>query len=406
MSNRSEPRPGLTASLKGLEKLTGQEFFDYQVDALVKAADQVGSQARCLYYKTGAGKSLTALSMIWLWGFNAVVVIAPPSTHAAWEELGRTLSVRVSCMSHAKFRMKNTKLDRYVPVIADEFHLFGSYKGQGFLKLQRLARGLHAPVVLASATPNYNDAERCYCIESIVSPATTKGGILEYIYRHCTTEQNPHGMMPIVTGFHRFANAGEYLASLDQVDYLPDDLVYTIQDRLNGQHLPTAFDMYGYDKRSGRIMASSMEERHTRTHHNCVSPLGLLWPSVHSWIDSHVQRSTTPVLVYADHATIAIAAFQTFASLKRYRCGLVTGKTSKKNKEQILQSFRDGELDILFGTASLATGTDGLDKMCDTLLILDDTDDDSLRRQLIGRIMPRGSSTDASKKQVHRLLAL
>jgi hypothetical protein len=59
---------------------------------------------------------------------------------------------------------------------------------------------------------------------------------------------------------------------------------------------------------------------------------------------------------------------------------------------------------VLVGTASLATGTDGLDKMCDSLIILDDTEDDSLRRQLVGRIMPRGEAADASKKQVHRLL--
>jgi hypothetical protein len=61
-------------------------------------------------------------------------------------------------------------------------------------------------------------------------------------------------------------------------------------------------------------------------------------------------------------------------------------------------------LDVLVGTATLATGTDGLDKVCDTLIILDDTDDDSLRRQLVGRIMPRGTSTDASMKKVFRIV--
>jgi hypothetical protein len=41
--------------------------------------------------------------------------------------------------------------------------------------------------------------------------------------------------------------------------------------------------------------------------------------------------------------------------------------------------------------------------MCDTLIILDDTDDDSLRRQLVGRIMPRGEDTDATGKSVYRI---
>jgi hypothetical protein len=34
---------------------------------------------------------------------------------------------------------------------------------------------------------------------------------------------------------------------------------------------------------------------------------------------------------------------------------------------------------------------------------VDDTDDDALRRQLIGRIMPRGADVDASAKRVIRI---
>jgi superfamily II DNA or RNA helicase len=86
------------------------------------------------------------------------------------------------------------------------------------------------------------------------------------------------------------------------------------------------------------------------------------------------------------------------------RFNLITGDTSKKDKAERIKFFNEGGIDVLIGTASLATGTDGLDKVCDTLFILDDTDDDALRRQLIGRIMPRGKDTDASKKFVYRLV--
>lgn len=57
---------------------------------------------------------------------------------------------------------------------------------------------------------------------------------------------------------------------------------------------------------------------------------------------------------------------------------------------------------MLVATATLATGTDGLDKVCDTLLILQDTQDDSLRRQLIGRILPRGDGASKTN-HFHRL---
>jgi superfamily II DNA or RNA helicase len=79
--------------------------------------------------------------------------------------------------------------------------------------------------------------------------------------------------------------------------------------------------------------------------------------------------------------------------------GYVNGKTTTRTKEERIEEFRRGKLDVLIGTATLATGTDGIDKVCDTMVILDDTDDDSLRRQLVGRILPRGESDpDYSKK--------
>ena len=83
---------------------------------------------------------------------------------------------------------------------------------------------------------------------------------------------------------------------------------------------------------------------------------------------------------------------------------VVTGQTPKAQKDELVTRFKRGEFEVLVGTASISTGTDGIDKMCDWLIILDDTTDDAARRQLVGRIMPRGADTDASRKQVYRLL--
>src|SRR5690606_17322210 len=113
----------------------------------------------CLYYKTGAGKSMTSLAMLKMDGHTEAVVIAPPSTHPAWMKTGERMGIHVTTMSHSRFRMKDTKLSRNVPVIADEMHLFGGQGGQGWKKLDRFAKGLQAPLIMASATPNYNDAE-------------------------------------------------------------------------------------------------------------------------------------------------------------------------------------------------------------------------------------------------------
>jgi superfamily II DNA or RNA helicase len=80
----------------------------------------------------------------------------------------------------------------------------------------------------------------------------------------------------------------------------------------------------------------------------------------------------------------------------------VTGDLSQKDKEHALNLFKSGHLHALVGTATLATGTDGLDKVCHTLIIVDDTDDDALRRQLIGRIMHRGAGQATSQKKILR----
>jgi hypothetical protein len=394
----------VTAGLNELQARAGVRFFDYQVQALTAAAALPGpSQRVCLYYKTGAGKSLTALSCVSLWGHVAAYVIAPPSTHSQWITLGKTLGVEIEAMSHAKFRMKTTKLNRHTPVIADEMHMFGGHGGQGWKKLEQLARGLQAPLVLASATPNYNDADRVYCIQKILDPASVKGGFLEFLYQNCKTEQNPFGMTPNVTGFLRYPDAAAYLADLPGVEYLPDDLVYTIDDITIPAFVPSELATYGYNRRDHRMIASQIEERHTLVNLGLVDDDGYLRDYVYDVLADLAGKATTPVLVYANHATVAQALAWSLASAG-VNHGIVTGKTTKAVKDEVIQAFKDEKLDVLVGTASLATGTDGLDKMCDCLVILDDTDDDSLRRQLIGRIMPRGGDTDTSRKQVYRLL--
>lgn len=397
-------------SISDLETHAGLKFTDYQLEALDAALAQLGlAQRLCLYYKTGAGKTYTGLSCMRLWGHDEnVLVIAPPSTHAAWEDAGDRLGVQLSCISHAKFRQKNFQLSRTQPVIADEMHLFGGHGGQGWKKLDRLAGALKAPLILASATPNYNDADRVYCIQHVLDPGSCKGGFIEFLYTHCNTKQNPFGIEPLVDDqnpFRNYPDAAAYLAALPHVQYLPDDLVYQIQDVPVKSVLPDELITLGYNRRNHRVIASQMEERHTLTFQTLVDETGRIQDHVYDLVADIMGAATTPVLVYANHSTVAEALGQNLeAAGVDFR--IVTGKTSAKDKETWIEEFRSGSLPVLVGTASLATGTDGLDKVCDWLIILDDTDDASLRRQLVGRIMPRGIGSNPAVKHVHRLLRL
>lgn len=395
----------MTPTVELLQGKAGIEWFDYQLAALTRAAGMPGpSQRLCLYYKTGAGKTLTALGLVALWGHSDVLVVAPPSTHEQWVKAGATLDIEVEAMSHAKFRRQDTKLRRDKAVIADEFHLFGGHNGQGWKKLDRLARGLQAPMVLASATPNYNDAERVYCIQHILDPHSVKGGFLAFLYANCETEENFFGRMPKVTGFRNHPDAASYLASLPGVEYLKDDLVYKIHDTLIHTVKPVALEKFGYNKRAGRIVASLMEERHALVNLSLVSDYGRIYDYVFDVVKAQIESQPTPTLVFAAHATIAEALGVSLVR-EKMRFKVVTGALSAKRKQEAIDRFLAGQLDVLVGTASLATGTDGMDKVCDSLLILDDTDDDALRRQLIGRIMPRGAdATSSHTKYVQRLV--
>lgn len=394
-----------TPTVADLQKLAKvDEWFPYQLDCFELWQGPLAAEARlCLYYRTGAGKSITALTCVALTGAQAAVVVAPPSTHEDWTALGQQLGVAVTAVSHAKFRMPDFKLSRTVPVIADEFHMFGGHSGKGWKKLDRLAQTLQAPLILCSATPNYNDAERCYCVQHILNPKSCRGGYLEFLYQNCKTEQNPFGMMPKVTGFLHHKDAEAYLAAMPQVVYVPDNVKATIVDIPLLESVPDEFEVYGLNRRTNRIIASQMEERHQRAFLNMIDDEGLLRDDIYEILTHLVGMASTPVILYCNSSQIAEALMR---SCYQYHVSaeLLTGKTSPKEKNVVLNKFKRGQLDVLIGTATLATGTDGLDKVCNTMIIVHDTDDPSLRRQLMGRILPRGRDVDASSKQFLRLV--
>lgn len=387
-------------------KLGVDDFFDAQHEAFELAYLQsrlpVVKQRICLYFKTGAGKTITSLGCLWFSGHRAAVVITPPATFAQWKEWADKLGMEIDCMSHAMFRKKQTKLSRTVPIIVDEFHLLGGHTGQGWKKMDRLSMGLQAPLYILSATPNYNDAERCYCVAHVLDAEAHKGGYLEFIYRHCETQYNPFSTTPDVTGFKNHVDAADFLSSLPNVVYVPDDLQYAIDDVVLSKFLDTNLMEYGYDVTNHRIVASQIEEKHLQVFRNFAGLGDVLLPSVGYELLKYLHEK--PLLMFAAHSTVAELVYDWLVE-HRVNAALITGKTSTKEKAWLIAEFNSGDIEVLVGTASLATGTDGMDKVCNHLLILDDTDDPSLRRQLIGRIMPRGrSTTPVSQKRVSRLV--
>lgn len=382
------------------------DWFEHQREAFEGWVQQT-RKAACLYFKTGAGKTWTSLEMMRLEGVSRALVVAPPSTHPEWAAAAAKFGVKIDTISHAKFRRPDFKLSRFMPIVVDEFHMMGGHTGKGFDKLRALARRIEAPLIICSATPNYNDADRVYCVSSVLDPVGTKGGFLDFLYKHCNVVPNPFSRTPDLDEdqpFRNFKDAAEFLASLPGVYYLPDDLVWSIDDRLYHSPVPAEIDTLSYNARDHRMIASGMEREHTRINQQLINDRDRIRDQVMLEVYKIIEATPGPVLIFANHATVALALAGTLHESRHKSFGLVTGGMTSKAKAEELRRFKAGKFSILIGTASLATGTDGLDKMCDTLIILDDTNDDSLRRQLVGRIMPRGADSDTSRKHVYRLL--
>lgn len=384
-------------------------FYTHQVDAFNEILAQnlrwglTGVPMRaCLYYPTGKGKTKTALVMMHILGQTEVLVIAPPSTHRDWMSQGLLIGMKVTCISAAKFRMPSYNVPSAdTAIIVDEFHQLGGRTASGWKKFdRRIAPHLKAPFIICSATPSYNDAERVYCVHHVLDPDDARGGYDQYQLTHCHLEVAYRGL-PDVVGFKNHASAAEFLASLPGVYYMDDTAQFTIVDHHHSVPVPAEWKSHNFDTRTELLMHSLMTRRVSWQKLHYLDDTGHLRPSVIKWLNQHITPHQ-PTLVYADKTSVAEP---TFKYLKEHygTTELLTGKTSKKRKEEIISNFRAGNISILVSTATLATGTDGLDKVCDTLLILQDTQDDSLRRQLIGRILPRGNDNGSTKK-FHRLL--
>lgn len=396
--------------LGALEEALGKKLQDHQREAVLDALAQqeAGDTPRlCLYHRTGAGKTITSLVAMALLGETEVLVIAPPITQEAWEQVGRLCGIEVTAISHAKFRMKNFRIkSKRQAIIVDEFHLLGGVKSAGWPKLDRIAKHLQAPLIIASATPNYNDAERCYCIQHVLSPQDARGGYEGWLFANCTLEPNPFGSLPLVTGFQRHKDAEDFLKHLPKVHYVEDEAIkqLVIEDHvIDTIDLPEEFETYGLDSRRGRIVASLMEQRHASNRLRLLRPTGRLQADVFDKLVELIKENPGRTLVFSNSAEIAQAIWDDLWSVG-FAAKLITGKLQQRYKIEYVHEFIRTEGAVLVGTASLATGTDGIDKVCDHLIIVDDTDDDALRRQLMGRILPRGLDTEMSHKKVSRIV--
>lgn len=100
----------------------------------------------------------------------------------------------------------------------------------------------------------------------------------------------------------------------------------------------------------------------------------------------HFRKGTLVYIEYVDgidHRT------RRFLEERGFSVGMCTGKDKSG-----LQPFRDGKLDILIGSRTVATGVDGLQNVCDNVILLSPPWTGADEKQIEGRVVREGSDYD------------
>lgn len=387
----------------GLQLLT--QFSPHQVDAFHQwqTIVKTGQPRICLRHPTGKGKTISSLMLMDSLDVTNLLVIAPPSTHPQWSELLDLFGWTYQIVSHAKFRQKNFAISKSAAIICDEFHLLGGRGKMGFKKIEALSKYSSQPIVIMSATPQYNGAERVFCILSVTAPKEIKGGYPNFLFRFCIVEHNPFSAVPDVKGFQPDGqSADDFLKTRPDVAFLDDTAQYEIEDipiQIQTDHF---LSTYGLDRRTRTVANSSLQKHHFLRKHLYLTDNDILQKAIRKAIYALMKKyEGEKIIFFAQNTDIAYKLHHYLANTLGQKVVYVSGKT--KDKEEALKQFKDPNgAQYLIGTASISTGTDGLDTVCNVLVLVQDVwGDAAQRRQIVGRILPRGvgtEHTEADKK--------
>lgn len=361
-----------------------------------------------LYFTMGKGKTLTAAQI----AVNAqaddligsVMIVAPPSTHKQWDTvLKKHLNVPYKIVSHQWLGKNEDFLDknfRKTLVVIDEVHQSAN-RGKVLTKLvSKLVKKCFA-ALLMSGTPFRNKEERLYTVHDWLFGDT--GSYERWLHLYCDTEPDRFAYYP---KFLRF-KAGEIEDFLNDIDYLPLKRIFVEREALVYKEkvitLPITnpdyetlqtYSVYGSKGLKPYItnwVQLSNSVRQKMAYLNYLKYCSYIQRSEDGEMRVYGTREDVMEIIYsnADRSPI-VYCFSSKLSKLYFEdyfglCYQVDGKTTKKNKELAIDAYKS-KGGVMFATDSISTGTDGLQEVTNTIIILDDTMDGTNREQLIGRI--------------------
>jgi superfamily II DNA or RNA helicase len=109
-------------------------------------------------------------------------------------------------------------------------------------------------------------------------------------------------------------------------------------------------------------------------------------------IDTIIAHLKTGTLIYTHYVEGMVEPLRKAIAASGYKVGLFTGIEDTKERDSAKQKFIAREIDILIGTAPIGTGVDGLQYVCDRLIIASLPWTHAEYEQLVGRIYRQKSS--------------
>ena len=257
-------------------------------------------------------------------------------------------------------KQESNLLEReYNIVVFDESHYIKNHKADRTKSSVKVAEQSDS-IVLMSGTPIPNRPVEFYNSLCLVRPADWKGKWMNYVYRYCDAHKNDWGHL-VVNGASNLeelhALTRDFMIRRLKKEVLPElpDQVRTMlpvqpdkkQLKAYKDVQSSWFEQYGNYKRNGGMPAGFVLNMLTDLRKKCAH---LKVDNTVEYIEEYrLQNNNKPIIVFAHHRDVLKECGDAFRLKNRgTNIYMITGETPAKKRQQIVEGFQAGKVDVLF----------------------------------------------------------
>ena len=372
----------------------------------------------------GVGKTIQAIAYAALhpeqW---PVLIVAPANVQYHWrkEILGWVKDATVQIVEKGTSKLEdvdftvitynkmNTQesnlLERgYNIVVFDESHYIKNHKAKRTQSSFKVAEQSDS-IVLMSGTPIPNRPVEFYNSLCLVRPADWKGRWMNYVYTYCEAHKNDYGYL-VVNGASNLeelhALTRDFMIRRLKEEVLPE-LPEQVRQLLPVQPNKIQMKEYRENQESWFAQYASYQNRGGMPAGFVLNMLtDLRKKCAHLKIDNTVeyleeyrhQNNNKPIIVFAHHRDILAECGETFkARNPNSVIARITGETLAKKRQEIVEGFQAGKIDVLF--CSTIAAKEGLTlTAADTTVFIEREWVSGWEEQAEARVNRIGATTD------------